>query len=179
MRRGAPQHTDERQTNMTRRRTPAIVGLLLLAASCGSTNTTDPAAPESPSAPPPTTTDDSVTDPTDSPMSVEPAEALPGTEVELVYDPPDTERGPTFTFEIAADDGWRATHYLVAVTGDDGEPANAPIDTENFGGEDFTRRDLTNDRILLPLDVPPGPARICTDSLLRSFCAELEIIGDS
>jgi hypothetical protein len=111
-------------------------------------------------------------------MSVEPAEALPGTEVELVYDPPDTERVPTFTLEIAADAGWRATHLLGAGF-DDVEPAHAPIDAKTFGGEMFTRRDLTNDRILLPLDVPPGRARICTKDLLRGFCAEFEIVGDS
>lgn len=183
---------------MTRRCTPpAVVGLLLLAASCGSTNTTGPAAAESPSTPPSTTSVDAATEPTaespstplpittndgdpdpaDSPMSVEPVEALPGAEVELVYDPPDTERVPTFTLEVAADNGWRATHLLAAGY-DDVEPANAPIDDQLFGGEMFTRRDLTNDRILLPLDIPPGPARICTKDLFRGFCAEFEIIGD-
>lgn len=184
---------------MARRRIPAIVGLLLLAPSCGSDNTTEPPATESPSTPPPTTADDAAADPAvtespstppatttddavaeaaDSPMSVAPAEAMPGTEVELVYDPPDTERGTTFTFEIAADGGWRATH-LMATGYDDVDPATAPIDTDNFGGEDLTRRALESDRVVIPLDAPPGPARICGDSIRLGFCAELEILGDS
>ena len=112
-------------------------------------------------------------------MTVAPASATPGQEVELSF-PSDSQRGIAFSLARWREGRWDKEYYL---TSDWGTPGNhAPTwwtveDSANRGWEQVGISGGGPDRVLVPETASPGDYLLCTANALDEACALLTVTG--
>jgi hypothetical protein len=112
-------------------------------------------------------------------MTVTPASAMPGQEVELRF-PADSQRGIAFSLSHWDGGQWNESYYLSSDWGTSGDysPSWWSVDdSENRGWEDVGVSGPGPDRVLVPDTALPGVYLLCTANALDKACALLTVIS--
>ena len=115
-------------------------------------------------------------------MEVDPDEASPGEQVELLY-LQGTLRGVGFVLEECVGDSWQVRYFLtVPDIGDGDDPPDElwgswfpPDNPDRLDWPDVGVGGTIRGRALIPEPAPPGHYRICTANTDPNFCAGLTI----
>ena len=115
-------------------------------------------------------------------MEVDPDEASPGDQVELLY-PQGTSRGVGFVLEERVEDSWQVRYFLTVPDIGVGDDPPEDLWGSWFPPDNPDRLDWPSvgvdgtipGRALIPEPATPGEYRICTANTDPNFCAELTI----